>query len=141
MTTYVDTSSLVKLTIREPGSDWASMIWAVSIDRVSVALVEVEGRAALARAHRAGRLSTGALSRAKAWFTELVDDLRLVAVDRPLIERAGHLAESHGLRAYDAIHLAAAERVQPELVTSADADLCRAASAMGFDVANPRHDP
>ena len=137
MTTYIDTSSLVKLTVREPGSDWASMIWAISVGRVSVTLIEVEGLAALARAHRDGRFGDDALERSKARFGQLVDDLELIDVDRSLVARAGELAEIHALRAYDAVHLAAAERVQPELVTSADERLCAAASALGFDVANP----
>jgi predicted nucleic acid-binding protein len=141
VTTYVDTSSLVKLAIREPGSDWASTIWAISDGRVSVALIAVEGRAALARAHRAGRFGDDALECSKQLFGQLVDDLELIEVDRSLIARASDLAEVHALRACDAVHLATAELVQPGLVTSADIAFCEAASAMGFDVANPTDDP
>jgi predicted nucleic acid-binding protein len=140
VTTYVDTSTLVKLTIREPGSDWASLIWAVSDGRVSVSLIDVEGRAALARAHRDGRFADEALVRTRERFGRLVDDLELVEVDRDLVARAGDLAEEHGLRAYDAVHLAAIELVQPQLVTSADDGLCSAATACGFHVANPLDD-
>jgi predicted nucleic acid-binding protein len=141
VTNYLDTSALVKLTIDEPGSDWASTLWAVSWDRVSAVIIEVEGRAALARARRAGRLTPSGLDEARAKLTSLLGDLQLVRVDRSLVTRAGDLAEEHRLRAYDAVHLATVELVQPELVTSADIAFCEAASAMGFDVANPTDDP
>ena len=40
----------------------------------------------------------------------------MVEIDEDLARQAGDLAEAHGLRGYDAVHLAAAHRV-------ADADL------------------
>ncbi|MCZ7631338.1 MAG: hypothetical protein M5U19_20820 [Microthrixaceae bacterium] len=52
MITYVDTSSMLKLLIDEDGSERAELIWDSADVLVSVALVVVEGRAALAAAHR-----------------------------------------------------------------------------------------
>ena len=54
-----------------------------------------------------------------------------------LVEHASDLAELHGLRGYDAVHLAAALAVGAVVLTSADADLCDAASRAGMHVANP----
>ena len=50
-----------------------------------------------------------------------------------LARRAGDLAEQHGLRGYDAVHLASAEAVaDPDTVfVAADARLLDAAGALG----------
>ena len=61
----------------------------------------------------------------------------LVEVDHALAVRAGELAEVRRLRGYDAVHLAAAERVRdPDVVVIAgDGALLDAAAAEGMAVA------
>ena len=60
----------------------------------------------------------------------------MLAVDGPTVARAGDLAEIHGLRGFDAIHLASADLLGTRFgkVTFAcfDAELSRAASACGM---------
>jgi predicted nucleic acid-binding protein len=70
-------------------------------------------------------------------FDARCDEFDLVEVDDPLARRAGQLAEAHGLRGYDAVHLAAADRVRdPDLVVVAgDEALLSAATAEGMTIA------
>lgn len=137
MITYVDTSTLIKLLIEEPGSDVAAQLWLAADSLVSVSLVEVEARAALAAASRAGRLSSAQHELARASLIELLEQLGIVEVTTALIDAAGALAEEEGLRGYDAVHLAAASLVQADVLTSSDLELCQAAARRGFNVANP----
>lgn len=137
MITYIDTSVLVKLLVDEPGSARAAQLWDRAGSLVSVALVEVEARAALASAHRAGRLSGVQHRAAKRSLGALLDQLDEVEVRTELIAAASELAEQRGLRGYDAVHLAAALLVGAEVLASADADLLEAASHHGLAVADP----
>ena len=61
----------------------------------------------------------------------------VLEIDETLMRLAGDLATTHGLRGYDAVHLAAAHLVRANVFSSADDRLCEAASAHGFHVANP----
>lgn len=137
MITYVDTSSLLKLVVEEEGSDHAGLIWDSADVVTSVALVVVEGRAALAAARRGGRLDALQHRRARQGFTALVDELSIVEVTEELVAEAADLAEAEGLRGYDAVHLAAAVTVGAFVLTSADTALCLAAQRRGLHVANP----
>jgi len=134
---YYDTSAVVPLLIAEPGSTRAATLWDAASRAVSVRLVYPETRAALAQAQRLGRLTAGILRRAVTEFDALFEEIDVVEVDDALARRAGDLAEFHGLRGYDAVHLAAAQRVQvPEFVLLAgDDELLRAAAAEGMPTA------
>ena len=137
MITYVDTSTLLKLIIEEDGSAQAALIWDTADTLVSVALIVVEGRAALAAARRARRINPRQQRRAVDAFGELVDELHLVEVTDDLIRAAAEVAEAEGLRGYDAVHLAAALSVEATILSSADNSLCAAATRRGMHVANP----
>jgi predicted nucleic acid-binding protein len=67
----------------------------------------------------------------------LWSQLSVVEIDDELMRLAGDLATTHGLRGYDAVHLAAAHLVGANVFSSADRRLCEAASSSGFHVANP----
>ena len=133
----MDTSCLLKLVIDEDGSDRAELIWDSADAVASVALVVVEGRAALAAALRGGRLGTSQHRRARAEFVSLVDGLTVVEVTGGLIADAAELAEDEALPGYDAVHLAAALTLEATVLTSADTALCDAAHRRGLHVANP----
>ena len=137
MITYVDTSTFVKVLIREPGSGAAREIWNGARQLASVLLITVEAHAAIASARRAGRLSTMHYERARNELEIRLDELQLADVGHFLVERASELAAGFGLRGYDAVHLASAELVGADLFTSADGTLCSAARSLGFHVANP----
>jgi predicted nucleic acid-binding protein len=134
---YFDTSSIIPLLIEEPGSETAGRLWDEADRLVSIRLVYAEGHAALAQASQGQRLDQRHLKRAVADLIGLYDQLDLVEVTDVLVRRAGSLAESHALRGYDALHLAAAEFVKDnELVfVSGDANLCEAANQIGIPVA------
>lgn len=137
MTTYVDTSTLIKLIVAEAGTDAAFVLWGAAQSLVAMSLIEVEAAAALAAAHRQGRLTTEALHLAEHSLDDLIEQLDIIDVDAELIERARNLALDHALRGYDAVHLAAATMVSADLFTSADSVLCNAAANEGMLVANP----
>jgi predicted nucleic acid-binding protein len=137
--TYVDTSTLIKLVIDEEGSDRAALICRAADALASVNLVVVEARAALGAALRSGRLTPSRHRRAKAEVTALIGDLYLAEVTENLVNRAADLAEREGLRAYDAVHVAAALDLGASVLTSTDEALCRAAARRGLYVANPLH--
>ena len=134
MKAYFDTSALVPLLIDEPGTETAGAAWDAAARVVSVRLVYAEARAALAQAFRVGRITSGHHDRSVAGLKELIDQFDYVDVDDPLVRMAGELAHQHSLRAYDAVHLAAALKVgDPDLVLVAgDGALLTAATVEGL---------
>ena len=137
MIAYFDTSALVRMLVVEPGSARAASLWDGADRVVSVRLVYPEGRAALAQAHRLGRLTARQVRGAVTELDSKYKEFDLVEVDDELARHAGHLAEAHGLRGYDAVHLAAADRMcDPDLVVVAgDEALLSAATAEGRSLA------
>lgn len=99
-------------------------------------LAYTEARAALARARRTGRLDASGLVAAASDFELVYRQMHLIGIDQPLARRAGEMAESWSLRAYDAVHLAAAERLADDdsVLVSADRALCAAAREAGLRV-------
>ncbi len=138
MIAYFDTSAVVPLLVAEGGSGRAATLWDGADRAVSVRLVYPEGRAALAQAQRLGRLTARQLRAAVREFEGRYEELDVVELDDVLARRAGHLAELHRLRGYDAVHLAAADRVRdPDLVVVAgDGALLAAAEAEGIATAS-----
>ncbi len=137
MIAYFDTSAVVPLLIGEPSSARAASLWDTADRVVSVRLVYPETRAALAQAERLGRITARNLRNAVTSFDSVFEELDLVEIDDSLARRAGELAEVHRLRGYDAVHLAAADRIRdPDVVVIAgDAALLGAATAEGMSVA------
>ena len=137
MIAYFDTSAVVPLLIAEPGSARAASLWDSADRIVSIRLVYPEARAALAQAERLGRLTARQLRDAVTGFDSLFEEIDIVEVDDALARRAGELAEVRQLRGYDAVHLAAADRVRdPNVVVIAgDGALLDAATAEGMAVA------
>ncbi len=111
-------------------------LWGTPLLAASSILFYPEGRAALAAARRARRLSAAGYGRAREEFESLQPELALVGVDDQLAGRAGELAEALGLRGYDAVHLASALVLGADTtVVSWDEDLRRAAAESGCAVA------
>ena len=80
MITYVDTSSLLKLLIQEPGSQQVALLWDTADALAAIPLVEVEARAALAAAERGARLTAGQHVEARSGLRGLLDELTMVAI-------------------------------------------------------------
>ena len=123
----------------ESGSDLAAELWDRADLIASSQLVYPEARAAAAAARRAGRIDSRTLRRAVERIDGLCAGLYLIGVDPALAHAAGDLAEAHGLRGYDAVHLATALSMGAEslLLATWDGDLASAAVAAGCSVSPP----
>lgn len=82
------------------------------------------------------RIDAAELRGAVATIDALCDELRVVGVDAPLAQLAGDLAETYGLRGYDAVHLASMVSMGDARTVTAtwDGDLASAAVACGYAV-------
>ncbi len=120
----------------EDGSDLVAELWATRHRAASSILSYPEGRAALAAARRAGRLTASGYRRALKDFEAAQRELLLVGIDEPLARHAGELADDLGLRGYDAVHLATtiALGAHTTLITW-DNDLRQAATRGGYAIA------
>ena len=150
MTTYyVDTSALVKRYIDETGSDWVratlSQSPPPSVILVNLAIVELTS--ALARRRRDGLLTPAEYAQIQnAFRSDCLNEYHVVTAVDGIIGEANRLLERHPLRAYDAVHLAAAIVANRHLLAdglssleflSADDRLNEAAAAEGIVVDNP----
>jgi uncharacterized protein len=105
-------------------------------------ITDVEMTAAIARRRRLGSLSPAQSGHAlNAFRQDFAQRYRIVEITIPLIQEASRLADSHVLRAYDAVQLAPAldiHRLDPSLtLLSADAELNTTAIAEGLTVDDP----
>jgi predicted nucleic acid-binding protein len=154
MTTYyLDTSALVKRYVNETGSSWlqATLETAPRPSVILVHLAIVEMTSALMRRVREGAVSAPEYIRIQnAFLSDCLDHYELVTAADDIIDQANRLLEEHPLRAYDAIHLAAAVvsnqallagNLPPLIFVSADDRLNQAASLEGLPVDNPNSRP
>ncbi|MFT4034648.1 MAG: type II toxin-antitoxin system VapC family toxin [Patulibacter sp.] len=129
MLTYLDSSAIVKLVIREAETDalLAYLGPAPRLASSSLARTEVLRAVTIARPSERNRAS------------QVVHALHLIALDDPLLDAAGALGDQH-LRSLDAIHLAAAQALGHDLeaIITYDHRMARAAATLGLPVATPR---
>jgi predicted nucleic acid-binding protein len=126
---YVDASAVVKLYVHEPESDEAAELLRGQWASGRHTLVEV--RRALSQALAGPELSIARDRFASDWERTLI-----VELDEHVCGAAAELAESTGVRALDALHLAAAEllgRDERSFVTF-DQRLAAAARSLGWTV-------
>ena len=106
MTLYLDTSSLVKLYVEEPGSDdVADLVDAADVVATSV-VAYAEARAAFARLRREGGLTPAGLAAIKRAFEADWPSYVALDVSAAIAREAGEFAERFALRGFDALHLA-----------------------------------
>ena len=105
MIVYLDTSSLIKLYVEEEGSIAVRALVASAALVATCVLAYPEARSALARLRREGGLTEIEQARAKADLDRDWGGFLALPVDA-VWRQAGDLAERHGLRAADSIHLA-----------------------------------
>jgi predicted nucleic acid-binding protein len=134
---YFDTSAVVPLLVDEATTELCSRLWNESTRVVSVRLVYPEARAALAQARRLGRITRSQLVEAVAELDSLVDQIDIIELGADIARSAGDLAEQHGLRGYDSVHLAAALVVADDelVLVTGDTELATAAMSAGIAVA------
>jgi predicted nucleic acid-binding protein len=108
MILYLDSSAIVKLYVTETGSEEVKTLLKEA-DIVGTALISrAEVVAAFAKAIRAGLLPETQASAAVQVFRSQWPDFARIQVTEATTSRAESLAWSHGLRGYDAVHLASA---------------------------------
>lgn len=131
MTTYVDTSALLKRYVDEPDSDRAAELLAADPILVTSWVTAVEVRRNLARL-----LDGTDLRRAQTQFTADLDAFALISCDEPVALAAADIGETLGVRSLDAIHLASAKRLQiPNLAfVTFDLRQAQAARSLGLTV-------
>lgn len=127
---YLDSSALVKLVVLEPESTALGEFLRHRPTRLSSGLAEVE----VPRALRRAGFNAPDLRRAAALLTRL----SLVEVDRTILRAAAALAPP-ALRSLDAIHLATALSLGPDLagIVTYDQRLAAAAARLELDVWAP----
>ena len=142
MITYFDTSALLKLLVDdEMGTANVEQLWQASTIVVCAEIGYVEARAALAAATRARRLTAAAWRAARVSLDSAWAQLEVVPVTTALVRDAAEVAESNGLRGYDAVHLAAALIIPADTFVSGDNQLCSAAASHNLHIANPNSPP
>lgn len=154
MTAYfLDSSALVKRYIPEVGSSWIRQLTDPShqSDLFIARITWVEVLSALARREREGFLTSNNVNQITTIFaTHLAQQYRVLEIDRIIIDLAGNLVTQHPLRAYDAVQLAAALRLQTSLTQAqlpapifltADQRLLAIAQSAGLPCDNPNQHP
>lgn len=106
MIAYLDTSALVKLYVREEGSEIVRRALTQATVAATCQIAYAETRAAFSRSWREGLLSESDYRRTIALFRTDWDRYLALAVSDKIVLLAGDLTEYHHLRAFDAIHLA-----------------------------------
>jgi predicted nucleic acid-binding protein len=122
---YLDASALVKRYIAEPGSAEVDQLIAQAEGIGTSIISRAEVAAALAESVHIGFLSREEASAALQVFRAQWVDLVRLQLTEVIIARADALAWEHGLRGYDAVHLAAAlfwQETMSEPVTLATFD-------------------
>ena len=145
---FFDSSALVKRYAEEEGTDWVMRV-ADSEAGHRICIARITGPeliSAFFRKVQNGQLLESDAIRATDNFVEDFDGQYVIMeITTGLCESAMSLTRRHGLRAYDAIQLAAAleQRLSmPQLIfVSADDRLNVAAQAEELVVTNPHNDP
>jgi len=103
---YLDTSSLVKLYVDEPGAGAVRAVVARADLAVTSSITYAEVRSTLARLRREKVISAPEHGRIKRQFQVDWATYLSISVTDSLAETAGELAEQHALYGCDAIQLA-----------------------------------
>jgi predicted nucleic acid-binding protein len=108
MSLYADTSALVKKYVQEAGSEQVIAFFDQHPLIGTAVLTQAEVASALSKAMRSGWVDESAILTAwQDFLTHWPAYIRL-PVSAGIVEHAAAIAQQHGLRAYDAIHLASA---------------------------------
>lgn len=150
---FVDSSALVKRYISEIGSTWVLSLFdsALNNEVLIAAITGVELVAAITRRARGGSISaTDATTACSQFRSDLQSEYQVVEITENIINSAMALAETLGLRGYDAVQLAAGREINalciasglpPVRFVSADNELNAAAASEGLLIKNPNDYP
>jgi predicted nucleic acid-binding protein len=137
---YLETSSLVKLYVREKDSETVRGCVEASEAVATSVLAYAEARAAFARKLREQGITKDAHEAVKRALAADWPSVFVLYVTAGTARLAGDLAEKHALRGFDALHLASAAELRAAgagdiRFSSADERLRAAARAEGFEAA------
>jgi len=137
MIVYLDASALVKRYVAEANSQAVTSLITKADTVGTAAISRAEVSAALGKATRMKVLTHAEAASALQVFTTDWENLIRLQITEVLVARAATLAWDHGLRGYDAVHLAAATFWQemlgePVVVATFDRQLWRGASITGL---------
>ncbi|MGZ4616006.1 MAG: type II toxin-antitoxin system VapC family toxin [Actinomycetes bacterium] len=108
MIAYFDTAAVVPLRVEERGTAVCRRVWEAADSLVATRLLHVEAAAALARAATLGRLSANAHETALLGLDTMWQQFDVIELTEDLMLRAAGMAQTYGLRGFDAVHCAAA---------------------------------
>lgn len=130
MTTYVDSSALLKRYVDEPDSDRAVDLLRADSTLVTGRHTTVEVRRNLGRF-----LVANDAAAARRAFADDLRTISIVELDAATCELAATIAEQSGIRTLDALHLGAARRLGTAITfLTFDARQAAAAREIGFAV-------
>lgn len=137
MILFCDTSALVKLYVREEGTDAVARQAAASEAIAVCRIAWVELMSAMARRSREQPQDAAVLAEARQRFEADWPHCLVLEVTQELVELAGDYADTFALRAYDSVQLAAAQILHREVPGSVrfacfDHRLVKAAKALGI---------
>lgn len=150
---FFDTSALAKRYVSEIGSAWVRNICApASGNNIFIAeITVVEITSAIVRRRRSGSLTVADAAAALRQFDADLTNVYFVSeVTSARLTEARRIAETYGLRGYDAVQLAVAVELNRDQIAvglpfitlvSADDELLDAAGVEGLLVENPHHHP
>jgi predicted nucleic acid-binding protein len=150
---FLDSSALVKRYISETGSAWVLGLFAPALNNeiFIAAIAKVEIVAAITRRSHSGSISvTDATTIGHQFRKDLLKDYQVIEITESIINSGMALAETYGLRGYDAIQLAVGRAVNtlclasglPSITfVSADNELNVAVISEGLLMENPNNHP
>lgn len=115
---YLDTSALLRLYLEDEHSEEVEEAVDAATEVYTSDLTELEVVVSFARVRHDMRLDDGDLARVLAEFDlDMTRGYRIISYDRNLAKRAGEIAQNQpGLRSYDTLHVASAERANARLL-------------------------
>jgi predicted nucleic acid-binding protein len=131
VTLYLDSSAIVKLVLREAGSDALRSM----LDETDDAMTATSSLSRVETARAVQRLGEDAVSMALT----VLRSFRLLEIDDEILDRAATLLPGTALRSLDAIHVASAESLGARLagVVTYDRRMIAAAEQIGLPVVSP----
>ena len=143
---FLDTSAVVKLYIYEAGTERMRSLFSGDVDRLFTvsSLTQVEVRSAIRKRERLQEIDGALAVKAIVLFEQHFQARYIIQpINNMILEDAKVLVDRRGLRAYDAIQLAACLAVKGSAgenaatFVCADRDLLKAAESEGLEVLNP----
>lgn len=134
MKVFLDTSAFAKRYVAEPGSDKVTAL-CLKADSLAVSVIcLLELISTLSRLVREKKLVKADYQKLKSDAIADLADVDICQITPDLLVSVVSLLESHPLRAMDALHLACALAIKPDVFVSADRRQLSAARKAGLKV-------